>query len=147
MKFLVTFGTGNGLGFIMNLHDFLHFFPIMNSQTMNDTISLRQGAELASIKRTLELLGILSLRLRVFWMLGTHVQVQRLLLQKPLFTEFTLMSELFLVLFHVIVHGGLITLLVITVRAGEEAIFVLLVLDHGLGFLRCCGVYDAFFGG
>ena len=146
MEFLVTFGTRNGLGFIMNLHDFLHFVPIMNSQTMNDTIPLCQGAKLASIKRTFELLGILALRLRLLWMFGTHVQIQRLLLQKSLFTKFTLMGELLLVLFHVVVHGGLITLLVITVRAGEEAIFILLVLDHGLGFLRCCGVYDAFFG-
>jgi hypothetical protein len=80
MKFLIAFGTSNGLRFIMNLHDFLYFFPIVNPQTMNDTISLCQGAKLAPIKRTLELLGILSLRLPLLWMLGTYVQVQRLLL-------------------------------------------------------------------
>ncbi len=91
----------------------------MNAKTVNDTIPFCEGAELTSIKRTLELFGVLCFGFELLWVLGAHMKVQRLLLEEALFTNLTLVGQLFLVLFHMIVHRGLIALLVITMRTGE----------------------------
>lgn len=80
MEFVVARGACDGFGVIMDFHGFLHFFPVVNPQTMNDTISFRHGTELAVIKGTLELFTILRFGFELLWVLGTHVKVQRLLL-------------------------------------------------------------------
>ena len=119
VKFLVTLGTGDGFGLVVDFHDFLHFFSIVNAETMNDTVTLGERTELTAVKRALKLFGVLCFCFELFWMFGTHVEIQRLLLEEALFTEFTLMRQLLLVLFHMIVHRGLIAFLVITVGACE----------------------------
>ena len=58
VEFMITRGTGNRFGFVMDFHSFLHFLPEVNSQTMNDTISFCHGTEFTAIKRTFELFGI-----------------------------------------------------------------------------------------
>lgn len=142
---MIARGTGNRFGFVMDFHDFLHFFTIVNAQTMNDTISLCQRTEFASIKRALKLFVIFCFGFELFWMLGPHMEVQRLLLQETFFTDFTLMGQLLLVLFNVVVHRRLIALLVITVGTGKDAVFIFLIGDHGC-FLFMYGAVASFFG-
>ncbi len=46
VKFLLTVVTRNRLRIRMGLHHFLHLLSKMNPQTMNDTITLRQGLKI-----------------------------------------------------------------------------------------------------
>ena len=75
MELGITFATRNRLRVIMHLHDFLHLLLKVDSQAMDNAISLRKRREVAIIHGALESLQWFALLFQQFRMLGTNMEV------------------------------------------------------------------------